>query len=304
MKIWSYFDLYDILTSGKDDIMSLEKKELSDIFTSNIDDNNLKKILSRTDVNELTSIHKIVEINVDDIVPNPYQPRKTFDEGSLKELADSISTHGLITPILVKRADNSGYHIIAGERRWRAVRLNNSKTIKAVICNLSDKAVEEIALLENIQRENLNILEEAIAYSRLIEKYNYTQKELAQRIGKSREHVANTMRLLKLPDKIKEKIVDGKLSAGHARAIISIEDEDKMYAAADDIVSKKLNVRDTENLVKKIKENKQDGILDEKAREMEEMLHLKVSVSKNKLIIHGDEKQLLQFIENIKNWSM
>lgn len=301
MKAWSYFKLYDILTSGKDDIMSLEKKDLSDIFTSNLDDKNLKEILSKADVNELASIHKIVEINIDDIIPNPYQPRKTFDENSLKELAESIAVHGLITPILVKRTNN-GYHIIAGERRWRATKLNNSKTIKAVICNLSDKAVEEIALLENIQRENLNILEEADAYSKLIEKYNYTQKQLAQRIGKSREHVANTMRLLKLPEQIKEKMVEGQLSAGHARAIMSLEDEYKMNQAADNIISNMLNVRDTENLVKKIKDRKKDGILDEKARELENILHLKISVSKNKLVIHGDEHQLSELMDKIKNW--
>ena len=189
------------------------------------------------------------EVAVDDVRPNPYQPRKTFDKARLQELADSIRQHGVFTPILVKRS-LGGYELIAGERRLRACRIAGLKKIPAIEMEFDDQQMMEIALLENIQREDLNAIEEAKAYEKLIQKVGYTQEELARRIGKSREHVANMMRLLKLPARLQQHVTAHELSMGHVRALLSLEDETMMEEVAQKAIREQLSVRAVEKLVK------------------------------------------------------
>ena len=188
------------------------------------------------------------EVSIDDVRPNPYQPRKTFDEGRLRELADSIRQHGVFTPILVKRS-LGGYELIAGERRLRACRLAGIKKIPAIEMEFDDQQMMEIALLENIQREDLNAIEEAKAYEKLIQKVGYTQEELARRIGKSREHVANMMRLLKLPEDTLRALRDGGCTERHARALLRLEDPSLRQKALEQILSRQLTVAQTDALV-------------------------------------------------------
>jgi ParB family chromosome partitioning protein len=197
------------------------------------------------------------EIEVSKIRPNPYQPRRTFDEAKLQELAESIKTHGVFTPILVKNAIQ-GYELIAGERRLRAAKLANLKKIPAVVVEFDDQQMMEIALLENIQREDLNAIEEALGYEKLIARLGYTQEELAKRIGKSREHVANMLRLLKLPKTVQQHVVDGKLSMGHVRALLSLKDEQRMEEVADKAIALHLSVRAVETMVKNINNPKEE----------------------------------------------
>lgn len=197
------------------------------------------------------------EIEVSKIRPNPYQPRRTFDEAKLQELAESIKTHGVFTPILVKNAIQ-GYELIAGERRLRAAKLAELKTIPAIIVEFDDTQMMEIALLENIQREDLNAIEEALGYEKIISRLNYTQEELAKRIGKSREHVANMLRLLKLPQTVQQHVVDGKLSMGHVRALLSLKDPQRMEEVAEKAIALHLSVRAVETLVKNINQPKEE----------------------------------------------
>jgi ParB family chromosome partitioning protein len=197
------------------------------------------------------------EIEVSKIRPNPYQPRRTFDEAKLQELAESIKTHGVFTPILVKNAIQ-GYELIAGERRLRAAKIAGLKTIPAIIVEFDDTQMMEIALLENIQREDLNAIEEALGYEKIISRLNYTQEELAKRIGKSREHVANMLRLLKLPQTVQQHVVDGKLSMGHVRALLSLKDPQRMEEVAEKAIALHLSVRAVETLVKNINQPKEE----------------------------------------------
>lgn len=197
------------------------------------------------------------EIEVSIIRPNPYQPRRTFDEAKLQELAESIKTHGVFTPILVKNAIQ-GYELIAGERRLRAAKIAGLKTIPAIIVEFDDAQMMEIALLENIQREDLNAIEEALGYEKIIARLNYTQEELAKRIGKSREHVANMLRLLKLPQTVQQHVVDGKLSMGHVRALLSLKDSQRMEEVAEKAIALHLSVRAVETLVKNINQPKEE----------------------------------------------
>lgn len=191
-----------------------------------------------------------VFLKISQIEPNRNQPRKSFDETALEELADSIRNHGVIQPIIVRKRDDY-YEIIAGERRWRAARLAGLKEIPVVIREYTDSEVSEIALIENIQREDLSPLEEARAYKTLIEEYGITQEELSGRLSKSRSKIANTMRLLKLDESVQELLESGRLSAGHARALLGLESPVFQKTAADEILKNNLSVRDTEKLVKK-----------------------------------------------------
>ncbi|MBP3852298.1 MAG: ParB/RepB/Spo0J family partition protein, partial [Erysipelotrichaceae bacterium] len=183
------------------------------------------------DIQNGTDSRDQLMIPVDDIRPNPYQPRKIFNREAMEELSQSIQQHGVFTPILVKKSI-SGYELIAGERRWRASKMAGLSDIPAIIVDFDDQQMMEIALLENIQREDLNIIEEAKAYEQLIQRLNYTQEQLAHRVGKSREHITNTMRLLKLPDQIQDYVIAKKLSMGHARALLGIKDEKEMIKIA------------------------------------------------------------------------
>lgn len=212
--------------------------------------------LDNLNVNNVTDFEKtmyeeakgeeIVELNVDDIRPNPYQPRTIFDEDALNELANSIKENGVFQPIIVKKSIK-GYDVIAGERRLRASKIAGNKTIPAIIRQLSDEKMAEIALLENLQRENLNALEEAKAYKSLLEKLNLTQEELAKKVSKSRSHITNMIGLLRLPGEVQDMIIEGKLSMGHARALSKLEDEEEIIKMANSIVENGLTVREIEN---------------------------------------------------------
>ena len=194
-----------------------------------------------------TPNEEIVQLNISDLRPNPYQPRKVFDEGKLQELADSIKEHGVFQPIIVKKSIK-GYEIIAGERRVKASKLAGKEKIPAIIRDFSDEEMMEIALLENLQRENLNAIEEASAYQKLIDSLNVTQEALATKLGKSRSHVTNMIGLLSLPNEVKKLILEDKLSMSHARVLSKMKDKDEIISLANKIVEEKLNVRDIESL--------------------------------------------------------
>ncbi|MGO5053856.1 ParB/RepB/Spo0J family partition protein [Lachnospiraceae bacterium LCP25S3_G4] len=194
-------------------------------------------------------------VKITKVEPNREQPRRTFEEDALLELADSIKQFGILQPLLVqKRSDY--YEIIAGERRWRAAKLAGLKEVPVIIKEYTDQEVVEIALIENIQRENLNPIEEAMAYKKLLNEFSLKQDEVAERVSKSRTAVTNSMRLLKLSDRVQQMIVDDMISTGHARALLAIEDEEQQYALANKIFDEKLSVRDIEKLIKEIKNPK------------------------------------------------
>lgn len=190
---------------------------------------------------------EVVELDVNELRPNPYQPRTIFDEEALKELADSIKENGVFQPIIVKKSIK-GYDVIAGERRLRASKMAGKKTIPAIIRQLSDNKMAEIALLENLQRENLNALEEAKAYKSLIEKMSLTQEELAQKVSKSRSYVTNILGLLRLPNEVQDMIVSGQITMGHARVLSKLDDKEEILKMATEIAENKLTVRDLEKI--------------------------------------------------------
>ncbi len=190
-------------------------------------------------------------VNITKVEPNREQPRKNFDEDALEELAESIKQFGLLQPILVQDR-KTYYEIIAGERRWRAAKRAGLKEVPVIIKNLTEQEIVEISLIENIQREDLNPIEEAQAYKRLLTEFNLKQDEVAERVAKSRTAVTNSMRLLKLCDNVQQMIIDGMISTGHARALISIEDPEQQYTVAQQIFDEKLSVRDVEKLVKNL----------------------------------------------------
>ncbi|MCA0756372.1 ParB/RepB/Spo0J family partition protein [Paenibacillus sp. N4] len=199
---------------------------------------------------------KVIEITLSQLRPNPYQPRKTFDEESIKELAESIKQHGVIQPIIV-RTVLKGYEIIAGERRFRASQYCGNKTIPAVVRTFTDQQVMEIALIENLQREDLNAIEVAVAYQALIDKFKLTQEELSMKVGKSRSHIANFVRLLSLPSDIKDNVSRGTISMGHARALVGIKDEKVQKELAEQTVAQEWSVRDLEEAIQKLDTKKQ-----------------------------------------------
>ena len=188
---------------------------------------------------------------INEIIPNKEQPRKTFDEGALQELADSITVHGVLQPLLVRPLLSGGYQLIAGERRWRASRMAGLKEVPVIIRELSDSEAMEIAIIENLQREDLNPIEEAEGLQALIDKCDYTQEQVAVSVGKSRPAIANALRLLKLPEEVRQMTKEGEISAGHARALLAFDNQAIMYEIAKQIVSDKLTVRDVERLAKR-----------------------------------------------------
>ena len=196
-------------------------------------------------------------LKINQVEPNRDQPRKEFDEDALLELADSIKQFGVLQPLLVQKKKDY-YEIIAGERRWRAAKLAGLKEVPVLIKSYTDQEIVEISLIENIQRENLNPIEEAMAFKRLLEEFHLKQDEVAERVSKSRTAVTNSMRLLKLSDKVKQMIIDDMISTGHARALLAIEDEEQQYLLATKIFDEKLSVRETEKLVKSLKNPKKE----------------------------------------------
>lgn len=200
-----------------------------------------------------------VKVKISKVEPNREQPRKNFDEDALLELSESIKQFGVLQPLLVQDKKDY-YEIIAGERRWRAAKMAGLKEVPVIIKNLTDQEIVEISLIENIQRENLNPIEEAIAYKRLLTEFHLKQDEVAERVSKSRTAVTNSMRLLKLNEKVQQMVIDDMISTGHARALLGIEDQEKQYVLAQKIFDEKLSVRETEKLVKKIQKQKNDPV--------------------------------------------
>ncbi len=194
---------------------------------------------------------QVKEVSINEIRPNPYQPRKEFEQSAIEELAQSIKEHGIIQPLIVRKSIK-GYELVAGERRLRAAKVAGLKEVPVVVKAYTDQQLMEIALIENLQRENLNPLEEAEAYDKLISHHDYTQEQLAQKIGKSRPHVANMLRLLQLPEKIRKMVSAAELSMGHSRALLGVTDKKLQQQLANDVVEKGLSVRQLEELVKQL----------------------------------------------------
>lgn len=232
---------------------------------------------------------KKFEVAVNEVKPNPYQPRKVFDDDKIHELADSIKQHGVFTPILVKKAVK-GYELITGERRWRACKIANVKTIPAILMEFDDQQMMEIALLENIQREDLNAIEEAQGYEKLIKKIGYTQEELSKRVGKSREHVANLLRLLKLPESVQNYVVTKQLSMGHVRALLALKNDGLMEEVAQKAIQLHLSVRAVETMVKNMNEPKEKREPKERDIQLDPIEHRLQSRLQTKVKI--DEKQI------------
>ena len=220
---------------------------------------NTKQETKKTKENKPESEHPAdaVMMDINKVEPNREQPRKKFDEDALLELAESIKQFGVLQPLLVQERD-SYYEIIAGERRWRAAKLAGVKEIPVIIKKLTEQEIMEISLIENIQREDLNPIEEALAYKRLLTEFHLKQDEVAERVSKSRTAVTNAMRLLKLNEKVQQMVIDEMLTTGHARALLGIEDQEKQYVIAQKIFDEKLSVRDTEKLVKNIQNEKKN----------------------------------------------
>lgn len=228
-----------------------------------------------------------IMVKINEVEPNRDQPRKDFDEDALMELADSIKQFGILQPLLVQRKKDY-YEIIAGERRWRAAKIAGVKEVPIIIKEYSDQEIVEISLIENIQRENLNPIEEAMAYKRLLEEFSLKQDEVAERVSKSRTAVTNSMRLLKLSGRVQQMIVDDMISTGHARALLAIDDEEQQYILANKIFDEKLSVRETEKLVKALKNPKKDTkkakiertfVYDNLEEQMKNIIGTKVSVN-------------------------
>ncbi len=258
--------------------------------------------------------NSVVKIELEKIKANPYQPRQVFDENQLKALSVSIKRKGVFQPILVQKLSNDNYQLIAGERRMRASKLAGLKEIPAIITDFTPEEQLEIAIVENVQRENLNPIEEAEGYKRLMNEFNHTQEQLAEIIGKSRSHIANILRLLSLPDDVKQMIQNGEISFGHARALITAENTVEM---AKKVVEENLNVRDTEELVKRAKEPKEakeqkkskdlayvDPDVVNISKQIEELsglkAHLKLKGSKGKIELNFENlAQLDSFIQKM-----
>ncbi|MDE6660154.1 MAG: ParB/RepB/Spo0J family partition protein [Eubacterium sp.] len=228
---------------------------------------------------------------ISEIIPNKEQPRKTFDEAALDELADSIKQHGVLQPLLVRPLPNGGYQLVAGERRWRASRKAGLREVPVVVKELTDTETMEIAIIENLQREDLNPIEEAEGLQALIDKCGFTQEEVAASVGKSRPAIANSLRLLRLPQEVRELTRDGKISAGHARALISLDDDALIIEAAENVIQNKLTVRDVERLAKTKDKDKtvsqkrhkrRDSFYDEVELTLSEVLGRKVKVYNGK----------------------
>jgi len=245
-----------------------------------------------------------LEIEIDKINPNPYQPRKEFDENSIKELANSIKKYGLLQPIVVIK-DNEEYILVAGERRLKATKLLGNEKIKAIIVDYSLDELREYALIENIQREDLNPLEVALSLQSLIKEHNYTHEELANVISKSRSYVTNLLRILNLPEFVQEKIKNNILSVGHAKVLIGL-DENLLKDVVEEIEKKALNVRDTEKLISKLKkpkiQKKENEILDErviKVADKFKKIGLKIEINKDYLKIRLKNNKDLKKLEKL-----
>ena len=257
----------------------------------------VKKVLGRgfdaifadNSVEDISSGVSTVKVKLIDIEPNRDQPRKQFDEEALAELSNSIAQHGVLQPLLVRPMPDGGYQLVAGERRWRASRMAGLTEVPVVIRDLTDSQVAELALVENLQRENLNPLEEANGYKELSDRFGYTQEKISEIVGKSRSAVANALRLLNLPESVGEMVSSGSLSMGHARALLSLEDEKIQKESAELVVRNDLSVRETERLVRNAvkektgikKAKKRNPYYDEAELALSEVLGRKVKITKS-----------------------
>ncbi len=259
-----------------------------------------KELEHRNDASEI-----IKEIDVKSIKPNPYQPRTYFDEKALKELSKSIKNHGLLQPIIVYKKDGV-YTLLAGERRLRATKLAKIKKIKAIVADIKSQNLRELALIENIQREDLNPIELAISYKELIEEYKVTQEELSNIIHKSRAQITNTMRLLNLNKKTQDLVSEGKLSQGHAKVIVGLDSKDEEMVV-DTILGQKLSVREAENLVKQLKAKnkktlhvKKDELDLSAALKALEDLNLHVKIKQNSIVLKfKNEDEVKEFVKKM-----
>lgn len=277
---------------------------LEDLF--NIEDISYGKLEEK--IMETTKEEEIREIPLNEIRVNPYQPRKTFDENALNELAESIKIHGVIQPIIVKKSIK-GYEIIAGERRFRASRLAGKDKIPAIIREFTDEQMMEIAVLENLQRENLNAIEEAEAYQTLMNNLSLNQEEVAKRVGKSRSHVTNMLGILSLPTSIKNLIAENKMSMGHARVLSKLEDKEKINELADKVVTDNLSVRELEELASNNEFARKNKIVRKEVnpayknveRELTEYLGTKVKIANKKLtVVFENDNDLNRILDIIK----
>ncbi|KXZ40751.1 chromosome partitioning protein, ParB family [Alkalithermobacter thermoalcaliphilus JW-YL-7 = DSM 7308] len=255
----------------------------------------------------------IVNININEIYPNENQPRKLFDKEKIQMLSESIKRYGVLQPILVKKQEN-GYMIVAGERRFRASKMAGLKEMPCVIKELTQRDVAEIALIENLQREDLNAIEEALAYKSLIENYNVTQEEISEAVGKSRPHITNTIRLLNLDQRVIKLIENSEISPGHGKALLRIQDKNLQYEVAQNIIKNGLSVRETENIAKNISENKpakinkkeKDPFILSIEEKLKDIFGTKVNIltgkKKGKIEIeYYDEKELENILAHILN---
>ena len=268
--------------------MAVKRKGLGKGLDSLIPENKSVKPASKPEKAEESV--KIGEqmLKINQVEPNREQPRKHFEEDALLELADSIKQYGVLQPLLVRKRKDY-YEIIAGERRWRAAKLAGVKEVPVIIKEYTEQQSVEIALIENIQRENLNPIEEAMAFKKLLTEFNLKQDEVAERVSKSRTAVTNSMRLLKLGEKVQQMIIDDMITTGHARALLAIDDEEQQYLLATKIFDEKLSVRETEKLIKSLKNPKKQVkvvktvenafVYDDLAEKMKRVLGTKVSIS-------------------------
>jgi ParB family chromosome partitioning protein len=278
-------------------------KGLEQLFS---DDSMTFEELETTIVDEAKKNDEIVELSLDELRPNPYQPRKKFDEEALNELADSIKEHGVFQPIIVKKSIK-GYEIVAGERRYRASKKLGLEKIPAIIKDFTDDEMMQISLLENLQRENLTSIEEAKAYKAIIDASNLTQDELAKKVGKSRSYITNILGLLTLPTSIQNLILDNKLSMGHARVLSKIEDESTISELADKVLKDNLSVRELEELTKGTDVKKKNSFVRNTSNneyktvevKLKEKLGSDVKVSNNKIVIKFSTVQDLNRILDI-----
>ncbi len=261
---------------------------------------------------EIDDNKNVVTLRLSDIEPNKNQPRQYFDDEALSELADSIKEHGVLQPLIVRPLADGGYQLVAGERRWRASRLAGLSEIPVIVRSLTDSEVAVIALIENLQREDLNPIEEAEGISNLIGEYGFTQEQAAEKLGKSRSAVTNTLRLMGLPERVRGLVSDDFLSAGHARTLLGLNDKSKIEETADEVITKKLSVRETEKLVKQKnsgaqkspkRKKQRDTIYDEVELSLSDALGRKVTVKESgkggKLEFEFFDTEDLQKLANI-----
>ena len=288
--------------------METKKRALGRGLEELFNNENLNLSQIEESVYETARTDEIVELDLDTLRANPYQPRKIFDEDALQELADSIKEHGVFQPIIVKKSIK-GYEIIAGERRYRASKLAGKKTIPAIIRNFSDEEMMEIALLENLQRENLTSIEEAEAYHMMLEQLHLTQEELATKVGKSRSHITNILGLLRLPKNVQTLINSSQVSMGHARILSKLEDSKQIEELANKIVSEKLSVRDVEKMTQSDNFERKNKVKREKSTNqykyvedlMREKLDTRVKINNKKIEISfvndADLSRILEIID-------